>query len=105
MLLGGCGFLPFALRQPAHLNLRDATVAFVVVFGTLFAYLFILQSLRFIAPTVTSLLGAFEPLTSTILTVLIFQVQFGWPEAVGTLLILATTGLQALPLHPKNFTK
>ncbi|MCL5458922.1 DMT family transporter [Loigolactobacillus coryniformis] len=106
MLLGGCGFLPFALRQPAHLNLPGlATVAFVVVFGTLFAYLFILQSLRFIAPTVTSLLGAFEPLTSTILTVLIFQVQFGWPEAVGTLLILATTGLQALPLHPKNFTK
>ncbi|MFD0898420.1 EamA family transporter [Loigolactobacillus binensis] len=98
MLLGGCGLLPFLHGTPTPvLNFQSILLlVFVLVFGTLFAYLFVLQSLRFIAPTMTSLLGAFEPLTATILAVLIFQIRFGWPELLGTLLILGTTGLQAL---------
>ncbi len=98
MLLGGVSFLLFLRGKSLPvLDFRGILiVAFVIIFGTLFAYLFVLQSLRFIAPTMTSLLGAFEPLTSTILTVLIFQIQFGWPELIGTILIIMTTGLQAL---------
>ncbi len=97
MLLGGLVFLPTALRYPLpQLDVKGvALVSFVVLFGTLFAYLFVLQSLRFIAPTITSLLGAFEPLTSTLLTVLFFHIAFGLPELAGTVLILGTTILQA----------
>lgn len=98
MLLGGLAFLPLALKQTSpQLDFKGIMiVGFVVLFGTLFAYLFVLQSLRFIAPTMTSLLGAFEPLTSTVLTVLFFHIAFGLPEFLGTLCILATTILQAI---------
>lgn len=98
MLLGGAATLPLAVQHPAtQMDLRGLLiVSFVIVFGTLFAYLFVLQSLRFIAPTMTSLLGAFEPMTSTLLTVLFFNVAFGLPELAGIILIIATTVIQAI---------
>lgn len=98
MLLGGLVTTPLAMLHPAtNLDFKAILiVGFVIVFGTLFAYLFVLQSLRFIVPTMTSLLGAFEPLTSTFLTVLFFHIAFGLPELLGTMFIIATTVIQAV---------
>ena len=100
MLLGSFGMLPFVSQTPfaqtALNGLGWLAILFVIIFGTLFAYLFVLKSLEYVAPTVTSLLGAFEPLTSTILTVLFFHIAFGLSALIGTALIIATTLIQAL---------
>lgn len=106
MLLGSFGMLPFVVNLPFTGHALDLSgwlaVGFVIIFGTLFAYLFVLQSLLYIKPTLTSLLSAFEPLTSTILTVLIFHAAFGVPAWIGMVCILATTFLQVLGT-PKSF--
>lgn len=106
MLLGSFGMLPFVVNLPFTGQALDLSgwlaVGFVIIFGTLFAYLFVLQSLLYIKPTLTSLLSAFEPLTSTILTVLIFHAAFGVPAWIGMVCILATTFLQVLGT-PKSF--
>lgn len=106
MLLGSFGMLPFAANLPFTGHALDLNgwlaVGFVIIFGTLFAYLFVLQSLLFIKPTLTSLLSAFEPLTATILTVVIFHTAFGVPAWIGMFCILMTTFLQVFGT-PKSF--
>lgn len=77
-------------------------VTFVVFFGTMLAYLFYLQSLNYIEPTVTSVLGAFEPLSAAVISVLFLGVAFGFSEVLGTTLILSTAVIQfwANRIHP-----
>lgn len=69
-------------------------VGFVVIFGTMCAYLFYLQSLKYIEPTVTSIFSSFEPLSAAIIAVLFLHAIFGAPEIIGTLLILSTVLIQ-----------
>jgi drug/metabolite transporter (DMT)-like permease len=68
--------------------------------------LFFLQSLEFILPTTASVLGAIEPLSATILSVLFLHVSFNWVGLIGALLIVGVTFLQfaasrANPFVPK----
>nr|WP_243686307.1 EamA family transporter [Lentilactobacillus rapi] len=67
----------------------------MVIFGTMLAYLFYLQSLSYIQPTTASVLGSFEPLSATILSILLLGISFGLPETIGGILILGTVGLQS----------
>lgn len=67
----------------------------MVIFGTMFAYLFYLQSLRYIQPTTASVLGSFEPLSATMLSIIFLGVSFGVPETMGAVLILGTVAVQA----------
>lgn len=98
MLAAGIALLPFILREwPLHLSRSSIlSLAFIIIFGTLFSYLFYLKSLQFINPTTTSLLSSFEPLTATFLSVLFLNTLFDWSSLVGMGLILSTTILQAL---------
>ncbi|VDG20179.1 peptide ABC transporter ATP-binding protein [Lactobacillus pentosus] [Lactiplantibacillus mudanjiangensis] len=69
-------------------------VGFVVIFGTMFAYLCFLQSLAYIYPTTASVLGAIEPLSATILSALFLSVHFNWIGIIGAILIVGVTFLQ-----------
>lgn len=99
MLLGGIVFAPFAnLTNVPKLNLVAwISIIFIITGGTMFSYLFYLQSLNFIDPSTTGMLSAFEPLTATILTVAFLNTKVSPAELAGAVLILGITFLQALP--------
>lgn len=98
MLLGSLVFLPHNLTTP--LPALNAVgwlgVLFVATFGTMFAYLLYLQSLNYILPATTGMLSSFEPLTATVLSILVLHTAFGIPEMLGGVMILATAFLQAM---------
>ncbi|MBO2729468.1 DMT family transporter [Lactiplantibacillus plantarum] len=78
-------------------------VGFVVIFGTMLAYLFFLQSLEYILPTTASVLGAIEPLAATILSVLFLHVHFNWVGLVGAMMIVGVTILQFAATRGNQF--
>ncbi len=100
MIFGGLVMLPELFIHPLpHLTGADwLMVGYVVIFGTMLAYTMFLGSLNFLSPTTTGILGAFEPLIATILAVTLLGTHLTWAMVVGSLLILATTFLQALPV-------
>ena len=107
MLLGGLVMLPELLLRPVpHLSGGDwLLVAYVIFFGTMAAYTMFLGSLNFINPTAAGILGAFEPLIATVLAVTLLGTHLSSAMGVGSLLILATTFLQAIPIKRNPFIK
>lgn len=99
MLIGGVPLWPVlgATGIPHFGWLGVAAIAFIIVFGTLFAYLLYLRSLAYIPASTTGMLSAFEPLTATVTTVLFLGTKLAGAEIIGGVLILLTTVLQALP--------
>lgn len=99
MLLGGVLFnciQPFwSIHVPLTLG-NISKLSFVVLFGTLLAFLFFLQSLKYIQPTVASLLDAFEPLSATVIAVALLGVSFEWLDVFGSLLIISTVFILAI---------
>lgn len=98
MLIGGIAFSIY-YRVWTHMpdfNLATyGRIGFVVIFGTMFAYLFFLGSLQFITATTASVLGCFEPLSATFLSIVFLGVQFGVPETIGAILIIGTVFVQS----------
>lgn len=93
MLIGGLAYSGFS--QPWKLSGSwDAqalfAAGFVIVFGTLLAFLFYLAALRRIGPQRTSLLACAEPLSATIAAVAWLHIPFGFADALGSACILAT---------------
>lgn len=87
-----------------HLNsLGWGAFGFVVIFGTLIAYLSYLASLRYISATAAGLLDAFEPIGATITSVLFLHLHLGAAELLGTAVIIGTVFLMAAtgPKAPK----
>ncbi|KRK64852.1 DMT family permease [Companilactobacillus tucceti DSM 20183] len=99
MLLGGIVFAPVAhLSQVPSLNMTSwIAIIFIITGGTMFSYLFYLQSLNYLTASTTGMLSAFEPLTATIISVTILNTHIGPAEISGAILILGITFLQALP--------
>ncbi|KRL01141.1 DMT family transporter [Liquorilactobacillus capillatus] len=79
-----------------------AGIGFIVIFGTMFAYLFYLKSLKSLLPATTGMLSAFEPLTATVLSVTFLSTPFSLIQAMGGILVLSTTVIQALPSKKYN---
>ncbi|KRO28328.1 DMT family transporter [Lactiplantibacillus fabifermentans] len=106
MLIGGVLVAIFtqAWRHFPHLTGGAwLEVAFVVVFGTMLAYLFFLQSLEHILPTTASVLGAVEPLSATILSVLFLNVSFNFYGILGAVMIVGVTILQFIGAKSASF--
>ncbi|WDF83122.1 DMT family transporter [Lacticaseibacillus pabuli] len=99
MIIGGLGM---NLYQPSweHIPHMDWPMIwcylFVVVFGTVFAYVFYLLSLNYIAPTAAGLLDAFEPLGAVVTGVVFLHLHLSFWELVGGAIILATVALMTL---------
>lgn len=70
-------------------------VGFVVIFGTLLAFYLYMNSLNYIEPQETSLLGCAEPLSAAIVSIFWLHTPFGGVQAGGGLCILATVILLA----------
>lgn len=99
MLISGILLSPSLILIPApHLTIWAwMLVAYIVVGGTMFSYTLFLQSIRYISPAATGILSAFEPLVATILAVTLLGTRLTWAAVLGSLLILFTTILQAIP--------
>ncbi|WP_081416020.1 DMT family transporter [Peribacillus kribbensis] len=67
-----------------------AAVAFVILFGTILAFYFYLESTKYISATEVSLLASAEPLSATFISIVWLQVPFGLAEWIGTLCIVGT---------------
>ena len=73
-------------------------IFFVVVFGTLFAFLLFVESIRYLSPTESSLLSSVEPLSAVVASIAFLHVPFGLFQAIGAACIMVTV----LLLSPKK---
>lgn len=98
MIVGGFCFIPtFVVTKVPTLSVLNLfELAFIVIFGTMFAYLFYLKSINYIAPATTGMLSAFEPLTASIVGIALGTVDFTIVGIIGAILVLSTAFLQSL---------
>lgn len=104
MIIGGIA-LSF-ISPPWKINFAHLTteaylyLGFVIIFGTMLAFWFYIESLQSLSPKETSLLGSLEPLAAVFTTVVWLREPFGSYQWVGTVCIIGMTLLLALN---KNF--
>ncbi|KKB37769.1 DMT family transporter [Bacillus thermotolerans] len=84
-----------SLPAGAYLNL-----VFVILFGTMIAFWFYIESLQSLSPQETSLLGSLEPLSAVLTTVFWLKEPFGLFQWVGTACIIGMILLLALSKKP-----
>lgn len=70
-------------------------IASMIIFGTVIAFYFYLKSLSYISPTEVSILTVGEPLTSIVLSAIVFNLSFSIIELIGTAFILSTVFILA----------
>ncbi|WP_411834633.1 DMT family transporter [Neobacillus niacini] len=93
MMIGGIGLSFFnpPWKFEGHWSLESfMAVAFVVLVGTLLAFLCFMESLKYIKASEASLLACIEPLSAAFLAVAWLHVPFSPIEWFGALLIIAT---------------
>ncbi|MDM5332095.1 EamA family transporter [Ureibacillus composti] len=74
----------------------------VVIFGTMIAFWFYIESLQSLSPKETSLFGTLEPLSAVLTTVLWLKEPFGYFQWVGTACIIGMILLLALNQKPTS---
>ena len=93
MIIGGLSFSfihsPFNFTGELSI-VSIISVIFIIIFGTIITFYCYLESLQYLLPTESSILGCIEPLSATILSVLWLNVSFGLPELIGTACIIFT---------------
>ena len=72
-------------------------LAFVVVFGTMAGFSLYMTGVKLIGSVKASLYACMEPVSSMILTVLWMKVKFTTPDLIGTLFVIATIIILAIP--------
>ena len=92
MLLAGVTMSLF--YQPWNVDVSSWTIStyfyllVVIIFGTMLAFWFYIESLQTLSAKETSLLGNIEPLTAVIATVVWLNVPFGLIQWIGATLII-----------------
>ncbi len=88
------GFTMSLFHQPWDANFSSWTLStygylfVVIIFGTMLAFWFYIESLQTLSAKETSLLGNIEPLTAVIATVVWLNVPFGIVQWIGATLII-----------------
>ncbi len=106
MILGG--FALSFINPPWKVSLGNLTVEaylyllFVIIFGTMFAFWFYIESLQSLSPKETSLLGSIEPLAAVLTTVYWLHEPFGIFQWIGTACIIFVILLLALKNKSAN---
>lgn len=77
-------------------------IFFVIIFGTMLAFWFYIESLHCLAPKETSLLGSLEPLAAVLTTVFWLKISFGSFQWLGTICIIGMILLLALGKKPAS---
>ncbi|MFP7733306.1 EamA family transporter [Priestia aryabhattai] len=93
MLVGG---LVFSFIHPpweieGHWSFTTyAGVIFIILFGTLIAFYFYLESLRYLSASETSSLSSAEPLSAAFLSMIWLGVTFDFGQWIGAFCIIST---------------
>ncbi|AET59311.1 transporter yded [Paenibacillus terrae HPL-003] len=93
MIIGGFG-LSF-IHPPWQIDFKNLTLetylylAFVIIFGTMIAFWFYIESLQSLSPKETSLLGSLEPLAAVLTTVFWLKEPFEFFQWMGVICIIA----------------
>ncbi|MBB1079286.1 EamA family transporter [Limosilactobacillus sp. STM2_1] len=100
MLISGIILIPclLAYHLPTLTGWQWFLIVYIIIGGTMFSYTMFLQSIRYISPAATGILSAFEPLVATFLAITLLGTHLTLAAIIGSLLILFTTFLQAIPL-------
>lgn len=106
-LLGGALLsinTPWWTKIPHLTTFEWGAYAFVVIAGTIVAYLLYLMALQYVSVTAVSLLDAFEPLGATLTSVLFMGFVLTGAELLGGVLIIVAVILMSLmePKAPEN---
>ena len=86
-------FIPFSYRDLSAMDFAAVTidvwleVGYVVLFGTYFAYIFMVYGQKTLRPTVVSMYMYMQPVVGSTVAVLIGMSTFGWMKAFATVLI------------------
>mgnify|MGYP002762723899 FL=1 len=101
MTIGGVALTLISRPWTAKGILADAemfaALAFVIVFGTMAGFSLYMTGVKLIGSVKASLYACMEPVSSMILTVLWMKVNFTTPDLIGTLLVIATIIILAIP--------
>lgn len=65
-------------------------IAGLSIVATAISNMSLVRGIKLAGPTLTSILGAMEPLTAVVIGIIVFNEAFTWHSAVGVLLILAS---------------
>ncbi|MGE8205615.1 DMT family transporter [Heyndrickxia sp. NPDC080065] len=109
MIIGGVS-LSF-IHPPWKIDFESMTTTtflyllFVIIFGTMLAFWFYIESLQSLSAKETSLLGSLEPLAAVLTTVFWLNESFGFYQWVGTACILGMILLLALNKNAASNTK
>jgi drug/metabolite transporter (DMT)-like permease len=100
MIIGGFALSFF--HPPWQMDFKSLTLeayfylVFVIIFGTMIAFWFYIESLQSLPPKESSLLGSIEPLAAVLTTVFWLKEPFGFFQWVGTACIIGMILLLAL---------
>lgn len=104
MIIGG--FALSFIHPPWQIDFKSLTVeaylylVFVIIFGTMMAFWFYIESLQSLSPKETSLFSSLEPLAAVLTTVFWLKESFGVFQWVGTSCIMMMILLLALNKEP-----
>lgn len=107
MLIGGIllSFIYVPWKTSVELDdISIGSILFIIIFGTLIAFNFYLEGVRFIGATKASLLACVEPLSATIFSVLWLKVSFEVIDFIGFFFIISTVFLLSMKSSKKNTT-
>ncbi|MFJ8247941.1 EamA family transporter [Peribacillus asahii] len=100
MIIGG--FSLSFIHPPWQMDFTNLTLesylylVFVILFGTMIAFWFYIESLQSLSPKETSLLGSLEPLAAVVTTVIWLKEPFGFFQWIGTACIIGMILVLAL---------
>ncbi|KXG09360.1 putative inner membrane transporter YicL [Anoxybacillus sp. P3H1B] len=108
MMIGGaamCLILPSIFSTNIIFGMDTwLLILFVVVFGTLIAFLLFVESIRHLSPTESSLLSSVEPLSAVAASFVFLHVSFGEWQMVGALCIIGTVGMLSVKRVQKSIS-
>lgn len=105
MLFAGIGLMIVYPQFPAIPNTPRVwiDVSAIIIIGTIIPFQIMANALRYVKPSTVSLLDAFEPLSATVGSVLIFGLVMSRMDWIGTFLVIGA--VLALNFTPKRNIK
>lgn len=102
MVMAGLGLVLLHPHWPAIPNEPNVWLltGSIIVIGTIIPFQVMANALRYVKPATVSLLDAFEPLSATVGSVLIFNLVMVPVDWIGTLLVIIS--VLALNITPKS---
>ncbi|MFF2754028.1 DMT family transporter [Psychrobacillus sp. NPDC058041] len=108
MIIGGfalsCIHPPWQMNYTSFKPETYLYLSFVIIFGTMIAFWFYIESLQSLSPKETSLLGSLEPLAAVLTTVFWLRESFGAFQWFGTACLIGMILILALNKSPSSKT-